>query len=101
MYTSNQHQHLQLSTGSVIRQSVGCNPREAAYQMRRESAAWLNANQITWKVHGDYTDGRQPNPIKKGDRVFNGDCSSVTKRLGDGDIEGAIEALWAVANGGV
>ena len=71
-----------------------------AGKMRRESAAWMNANQETWKVHGDYTDARQPNPIKKGDRIFNGHCSEVTKRLGDGDIEGAFEALAAVADGG-
>jgi len=38
--------------------------------------------------------------VKKGDRLFNGDCSEVTKRLGEGDVDGAIEALGPVADGG-
>lgn len=71
-----------------------------AGKFRDDAAEWMNANQSAWKQHGDYTDGRQPSPVKKGDRVFNGDCSEFTKRLLSGDVEGAIEALDLVAEGG-
>ena len=69
-------------------------------KVKGDSARWLNSNQGAWKQHADYADPRQPAPIKKGDRLFNGDCSEVTKRLGAGDLAGALEALGAVADGG-
>ena len=69
-----------------------------AGQVRPDSADWLNANQDAWKNHRDYSDQRQPTPLKSGDRFFNGDCSSVAKCLGVGDFECAMRALGAVAD---
>lgn len=71
-----------------------------AGKFRDDAAEWMNANQESWKQHGDYTDGRQPSPVKSGDRLFNGDCSEFTKRLIAGDFDGAIDALGLVGDGG-
>tara|TARA_R110000751_G_C13651405_1_gene468058 strand:+ start:41 stop:421 length:381 start_codon:yes stop_codon:yes gene_type:complete len=67
-----------------------------AGKLKPTSAAWLNANLDLWKQHEDYTEIRHPRPLKDGDRVFNGDCSLVTKLLIKGDVRGSLEALERV-----
>jgi len=61
-----------------------------------ESASALNLSQSIWKQHTDYTNLRQPEPVKSSDRIFNGNCSEVIKRLAEGDVEAALQALREV-----
>jgi hypothetical protein len=71
-----------------------------AGKLKGESADWLNMHPEEWKQHTDYTDQRKPDLVKKGDRIFNGDCSEASKKLfTERDLDGAMEALRAVAAG--
>lgn len=72
-----------------------------AGKLKPTSAAWLNSNQDLWKQHRDYTEIRHPRPLKDGDRVFNGDCSLVTKLLIKGDVRGSLDALKRVSDRGI
>lgn len=69
-------------------------------KIRADAATWLNSSQEAWKQHRDYTEPRQPDPVKADDRLFNGDCSVVAKCLGKGDFDCAMHALEAVADQG-
>lgn len=71
-----------------------------AGKLTEESAELLNRHLGIWKQHGDYTDSRGETPLKDGDRLFNGDCSLVTKLLIKGDYEGSLGALDRVKSRG-
>lgn len=66
-----------------------------AGKIRAPAAEWLNANPETWKQHGDYAQ-----PVKKDDRILNGDCSKTLKSAGEGDWEDALESLGDAVDGG-
>lgn len=57
-----------------------------AGRIKAPAADWLNRNPHTWKQHSDYEQ-----PIKKGDRILNRDCSDVVLAASDKDVIG----LWA------
>jgi len=71
-----------------------------AGKLKPTSAAWLNSNQDLWKQHRDYTEVDGETPLKAGDRLFNGDCSLVTKLLIKGDVRGSLDALKRVSGRG-